>query len=141
MDIFLLWLGLGLVLIVVELLTGTLYLLFLGLAALVTAAVAFLGVGFWAQAMVAAGCSVAGVLWVNRHKRTINAKPMPSLDAGQPVVLESWVDQAGGRARVRYRDAFWDARVSGECSGQAGEVLYVHAVEGSTLVVAKSPAA
>ena len=47
MDIFLLWLGLGLVLIVAELLTGTLYLLILGLAALVTAVVAYLAAFFW----------------------------------------------------------------------------------------------
>jgi membrane protein implicated in regulation of membrane protease activity len=126
-------------LIVAELLTGTLYLLFLGLAALVTAAVAFLVVPFWVQAIVAGGCAVAGVLWVRRHKRDINARPMPSLDAGQPVVLESWIDRDGGLARVRYRDASWDARVSGDCTGQAGEVVYIHAVEGNTLHVAKSP--
>jgi membrane protein implicated in regulation of membrane protease activity len=38
---------------------------------------------------------------------------------------------------VRYRGASWDARVSGECTAQPGEMLYISAVNGNTLQVAK----
>jgi len=139
MDLFLIWLIVGLVLIGTELATGTLYLLFLGLAAIVTAAVAFLGVPFWIQALVAAGGAVAGVLWVHRHRRGADAAPMPSLDVGQPVLWESWVDRRARMARVRYRDAYWDARITGDCAGEPDEVLYIRAVEGNTLHVSKNP--
>jgi membrane protein implicated in regulation of membrane protease activity len=131
------WLIVGIVLIVAELMTGTFYLLFLGIAALVAAAVAFLGGTLVVQAIVAAACSVAGVVWVHRHRRSIETKPMPSLDVGQHVTFESWVSQADKVARVQYRDAHWDAQIDGDCRGEPGEVFHIVAVEGSLLRVAK----
>jgi membrane protein implicated in regulation of membrane protease activity len=133
-----LWLIVGIVLIVAELMTGTFYLLFLGIAALVGAAVAFLGVSLLAQALVAAVVAVAGVVWVQRNRRSIEAKPMASLDVGQHVSFESWISQPDKVARVQYRDAQWDATVEGDCRGEVGEILYIVAVEGSMLRVAKS---
>jgi membrane protein implicated in regulation of membrane protease activity len=62
---------------------------------------------------------------------------MPSFDAGQPVTLDSWVNRADRLARVKYRDALWDAIVEGESRGEAGEVFYIRAVSGNTLHVAK----
>jgi membrane protein implicated in regulation of membrane protease activity len=138
MQAHFLWLIAGIVLIVAELMSGTFYLLFLGLAALVAAAVAFLGAPLWIQASVAAACAVAGVVWVQRHRRSIKQKPMPSLDVGQSVAFDSWSSQSDRLARVKYRDAHWDARVIGECAGQPGEILHITGVEGSTLLVAKA---
>ena len=63
---------------------------------------------------------------------------MPSLDLGQPVTWDSWVNQSDGLARVSYRGALWDARVIGECAGQAGELLYIRAIHGNTLEIAKT---
>jgi membrane protein implicated in regulation of membrane protease activity len=62
---------------------------------------------------------------------------MPPLDVGQPVVWEAWIDRNDSLARVRYRGAGWDARVSADTAGEAGEVLYIVDVEGSLLHVAK----
>jgi membrane protein implicated in regulation of membrane protease activity len=135
METHFLWLIVGIVLIIAELLTGTFYLLFLGVAALVGAAVAFLGGALWVQAIVSGICAALGVVWVQRHRRSIDQKPMPSLDVGQPVAFGSWISQREALARVRYRDADWEARVTGECAGEPGEVLYITAVEGSTLRV------
>jgi membrane protein implicated in regulation of membrane protease activity len=137
MQAHFLWLIVGIVLIVAELMTGTFYLLFLGLAALVGAAAAFLGASLLVQAMAATGVAVAGVMWVQRYRRSIEAKPMASLDVGQHVSFESWISQADRVARVQYRDAHWDATVEGDCRGEAGEILYIVAVEGSMLRVAK----
>jgi membrane protein implicated in regulation of membrane protease activity len=137
MQAHFLWLIVGIVLIVAELVTGTFYLLFLGLAALVGAAAAFLGASLLVQAMAATGVAVAGVMWVQRYRRSIEAKPMASLDVGQHVSFESWISQADRVARVQYRDAHWDATVEGDCRGEAGEILYIVAVEGSMLRVAK----
>lgn len=138
MDHTYVWLVIGIVLVIAELVTGTLYLLFLGIAAIVGAAVAYLGAPFWVQAIVSAVVLLIGVVWIQRHKRMQKEPGMPNLDVGQPVKWESWVSQSDGLARVRFRDAHWDARVSGEIRGEPGEVLYITAVEGATLHVAKT---
>jgi membrane protein implicated in regulation of membrane protease activity len=138
MQAHFLWLIVGIVLIIAEVMSGTFYLLFLGIAALVGAAIAFLGAPFWAQALVVAAVAVAGAVWVRRHRQSIESKPMAALDVGQHVTFESWVSQADRVARVQYRDAQWDAAVEGECRGEAGEILHIVAVEGSMLRVAKT---
>lgn len=138
METYLIWLVAGLFLVIAELITGTFFLLFLGIAALLGAAVAWLGAPFWLHATVAAIAAIAGVMWVRRHRRHSEQPAMASLDIGQPVTLDAWVDQAEGVARVKYRDALWDAHVDDEARGEPGEVLYIRAVHGSMLRVAKS---
>ena len=140
MDAFLFWVVAGLILVIAELITNTFYLLVLGLAALVAGGVAWLGAEFWVQSLVGAGVAIAGVLWVNRVRRARRGTQMPSLDLGQPVTLDEWVSRADRLARVRYRDALWDARIEGEHRGEAGEVFYIRAVDGNVLTVAKDKA-
>lgn len=132
MDNYLLWVMVGFALIIAELLTGTFFLLVLGIAAFAGAAMGWLGQGFWPQALVSAVVAVAGVVWVQRRPRSSRGKPMASLDAGQVVTLDHWIDRAGGRARVHYRDSLWDAVVEGATDG---EVFHITAVEGNTLRV------
>jgi membrane protein implicated in regulation of membrane protease activity len=134
---YLLWTAAGLVLVIAELVTGTFYLLVLGIAALVGAAVAFLGLGFWIQAIVASVLAVAGVVLIHQRRKLITPPSMPSPDLGQPVAWESWVSQSERLARVRYRGSSWDARVTGACAGEPGEMLYITAINGNTLEVAK----
>lgn len=138
MDQYFIWLVIGIVLVIAELVTGTFYLLFLGIAAIVGAAVAYLGAPFWAQAIISAVVLTMGVIWIQRHKRMAKEPGMRGLDIGQPVKWESWINQSDSLARVRYRDAQWDAKVSGEIRGEPGEVLYITSVDGATLHVAKS---
>ncbi len=135
------WAAAGLVLVIAELVTGTFYLLVLGIAALVGAAVAFSGLGFWIQAIGASVIAVAGVIWIHQRRKLITPAAMPSPDFGQPVTWESWVSQPDRFARVRYRGASWEARVVGECAGEPGEMLYISAVHGNTLEVAKTRSA
>ena len=54
------WLLAGLLLVVVELMTGTFYLLILGLAAAIGSLVAYLDQPFWMQALIAALAAFAG---------------------------------------------------------------------------------
>jgi len=137
-DAYLVWLIAGFALVIAELVTGTFYLLVLGVAAFVGSAVAYFGAGYLAQTVVAAVFAVAGTLWVHRHRHRFVAQTMRGLDVGQPATFESWIDRSSGHARVKYRDAQWDAQISGEASGQAGEILYVTAVDGNTLKVSKT---
>ncbi len=137
MDISLAWLITGFVLIIAELVTGTFYLLVLGIAALVASGVGYASGAFAWQAVAAAIVAVAGVVWVHRYRQTITPARMRGLDVGQPASFESWINKSAGHARVKYRDALWDAQISGEASGEPGEILYVTAVDGSTLKVSK----
>jgi membrane protein implicated in regulation of membrane protease activity len=136
-DSSLAWLVAGIVLIITELATGTFYLLVLGVAALVAAAVAYAGGGFLVQVLVAALIAITGVFWIRSRKLARATPAMPSLDLGQPVTLDSWVNRDDRLARVKYRDALWDAVVDGEFRGEAGEVFYIRSVSGNTLHVAK----
>jgi len=138
MDISLAWLIAGFILIIAELVTGTFYLLVLGLAALVGAGVGYASGAFVWQAVGAAVVAVAGVIWVNQFKKKMAPKRMRGLDVGQPAAFDSWVNKGAGHARVKYRDALWDAQVAGDASGEPGEILYITSVDGSTLKVSKT---
>jgi membrane protein implicated in regulation of membrane protease activity len=130
-----LWAILGLTLVIVELLSGTFYLLMLGLAAFGAALAAWLGQPFGVQALVAAVVSAAGCYAVHVYHTKNTTAQMPSVDAGQPASFDSWVDQGARRARVRYRGTQWDALVEGEAMPEAGAPLYVIATHGNTLKV------
>jgi membrane protein implicated in regulation of membrane protease activity len=138
MDMSLVWLIAGFVLIIVELATGTFYLLVLGIAAFAGAGVAWAGGAFLWQALAAAAVAVAGVVWVHLYRKSITPERMRGLDVGQSAAFESWVNKGAGQARVRYRDALWDAQIAGEASGEPGEILYVTSVDGNTLKVSKT---
>ncbi|HMH19109.1 MAG TPA: NfeD family protein [Burkholderiales bacterium] len=138
MDISLTWLIAGFILVIVELVTGTFYLLVLGIAAFAGAGLAYVG-GALAWQTVAAGLvAVAGVVWVHQYKKKMVPKRMQGLDVGQPAAFDAWVNKDAGQARVKYRDALWDAQVAGDASGAPGEILYVTSVDGSTLKVSKT---
>lgn len=138
MDLPLAWLIAGAALIIAELVTGTFYLLVLGLAALVGSGVGYAGGALIWQALAAAIVAVAGFAWVRRYRHTVTPQRMRGLDVGQHAVFESWVNKGAGHARVKYRDAQWDAHVSGDASGEPGEILYITAVDGNTLKVSKT---
>jgi membrane protein implicated in regulation of membrane protease activity len=136
-DIPLAWLIAGFALIIVELVTGTFYLLVLGIAALVGAGAGYAGGAFVWQAVGAAIVAVAGVVWVHRFRQTLMPKRMQGLDFGQVAAFDSWINRETRQARVKYRDALWDAQVAGDASGEPGEILYITSVDGNTLKVSK----
>ena len=141
MEPYLAWLILGFALVIVEMTTGTFYLLVLGIAAFGAGATAWLGQDFTIQVLTTALVSGIGVYLVHGYRRANGAKQMPSMDAGMPAKFESWTDQANGRARVRYRDTSWDARVEGNADLQPGATVYVASADGSTLRVGLKPPA
>ena len=138
MESYLLWLVAGFVLVIAELVTGTFFLLVLGLAAFAGSATAWFGFGFWLEALSAAVVAVAGVFWVRQQRRAMQQPDMAALDIGQPVTLEAWVSREQGAARVNYRNTQWDAQVEGEREFDPGQLLFIQAVDGNTLRVSKS---
>ena len=137
MEPYLLWMIAGLVLVIVELVSGTFYLLMLGVAAFGAAAAAWLGLGFPLQSIVAGVVAGGGCYAVHLYRVKNSSTRMAPVDQGQPASFESWLDRTAGLARVRYRGASWDARIEDGASAeiQSGAMLYVTATEGSTLRV------
>jgi membrane protein implicated in regulation of membrane protease activity len=131
------WLIAGLLLVVVELMTGTFYLLIIGIAALIGSLIAYLGQPVWLQAVVAAIAAVIGGALVHRYHRAANATSPKdhSNDIGETVTIESWVSEAQRLARVNYRGTTWDAEVIGAEPVTPGALLYVVGTEGSRLKV------
>src|SRR6185312_10535516 len=113
MESWLAWGVLGLALVIAELLTGTFYLVMLGVAAFGAAAVAALGYAFAPQAVVAFIVAAAGCYGVHVWRAKNRGQQMPQIDAGMPASFETWTDAGSRLARVRYRGASWDARVEG----------------------------
>src|SRR3970282_2232889 len=99
MEAYLIWLLAGLALVIAELVTGTFYLLVLGVAAFGAGAAAWLGGGFPLQVITATAVAGVGVYLVHAYRARNAAQQMQPIDAGQPASFESWVDQAAGLAR------------------------------------------
>jgi membrane protein implicated in regulation of membrane protease activity len=137
MDPALAWAALGLLLVIVELLTGTFYLLMLGVAAFGAAGAAWLGYDFAVQSIVGSVFAAVGCYGVHVYRVKNRAEQMPSIDAGMPANFESWIDAGARLARVRYRGASWDARVEGAEALEPGATVYVLATQGNTLTVGK----
>ena len=143
MATYLLWAIAGFVLVMAELLTGTFYLLVLGIAALAAAAIAYVGGDFWVQAMVAAAVALMGIYlvrrwWMNHPKDSAASN---NLDLGQAVVVESWVDQAAGIARVKYRGSTWEAKLEANPAHppKLADVLYIRGQENGVFQIGAKP--
>jgi membrane protein implicated in regulation of membrane protease activity len=135
-DSTLVWALVGIGLVIAELLSGTFYLLILGIAAFAAAGTAWFGQPFALQVIVATVAAALGVWQVYSYRIRNRARQMPPIDAGQPANLETWVDQPAGLARVRYRGASWEARFdAADTAAQPGALVYVQATDGNTLRV------
>jgi len=138
MEHSLTWAVIGLVLVITELLTGTFYLLMLGIAAFGAALAVWLGLEFGGQALVFLLVAGIGCYGVHVYRAKNQKQQMAPIDAGMPASFENWVDAGSRLARVRYRGASWDARVEGADAVEPGAMLVVLAADGNTLKVAKN---
>ena len=143
MEPYLAWIIAGFVLVIIELLTGTFYLLVIGVGAFAGALAAWAGAGYFVQAVAACAVALAGTAWVRgwHAKRQKEGAGDNRLDLGQPVVLEAWLDAPSGRARVQYRGASWDARLAGADRPEPGATLYIVGQDGNAFLVGVAPAA
>src|SRR5262245_64222219 len=111
----------GLVLVLFRSLSGTFYLLMLGIAAFGAAGTAWLRYEFPVQVVVGALIAAVGCYMVHAYREKNRTLQMPPVDAGMPASFENWIDAHSRLARVRYRGASWDARVEGAESLEPGE--------------------
>lgn len=126
--------------IVVELLSGTVYLLLLAAGFAGAALSAHLGFGIVTQLIVASVIGVGSVLtWYSIQRRRPPAPPTGTnrdvnLDIGEIVHVEAW--NADGTATVRYRGAQWTVMPPAGRTPSIGEHRVVEVI-GSRLVVDK----
>ncbi|MFO1313299.1 MAG: NfeD family protein [Burkholderiales bacterium] len=127
------WWILAAVLIGAEIVTGTFYLLVVGIAFAVGGFLAVLGLALPLQLVVAGAVAVAGTMIAHRWRGRRVQPPTPPLDLGQPVRVLDWKDDGG--ARVSYRGTQWDAELA-QSGGARAETMYIVGTRGSTLLIA-----
>lgn len=140
---WILWLGLGVILIIAEIFTMGFVLFWFGLGALAAALVGFLGLGLGWQFMAFAVVSIA----LTAMSRTIFAKYLPHGDAN---TMKSGVDSLPGKVgtvteaskgalsegAVKVFGSIWTAfPVDGEAELIEGEKVEVVEVRGSSIYV------
>ena len=136
------WLALGCLLMALELVLGSGFLLAIGTAAFVTSAVTFLIPGFswlWACTLYAGLMVAAALAWwrfvMQRRGKTARDEPRLNLRGqemiGRKLILEQ--DLKNGHGRVRLGDATWPVLAESELS--AGTRVEITGVEGITLLV------
>ena len=145
MDLWLIWVVAGFILVIAELLSGTFYLLVIGIGAFAGAAVAWTSGNVLAQAGVAGAVALVGT-WLVHRWHVAQPRELPGesnfLDRGQPVVLEAWSNEPARMARVKYRGTTWDARVVALREPLVpGATLYIEGQDGGMLLVGAAPPA
>jgi membrane protein implicated in regulation of membrane protease activity len=134
------WLAAAGALVVLELLSGTFYLLMIAIGLAFGALAALLGAGFAAQTIVAAAVGVLATGLLHRSRLARPGKGSPArdrnviLDIGQRVEVPAWQD---GHARVMYRGALWDVELGQGARPEAGSFRIVE-VQGSRLIVSNT---
>ena len=127
------WLVAGLM-VALELLSGTFYLLMLALGCVAAGVGAYLGAGSLMQTLLAAGIGGSAVLaWHGLRSRPSTPSTQLNLDVGQLVHVDQW--QSDGTARVHYRGTLWSARYPQSDATPAPGVHVIQALDGNTLIL------
>jgi len=130
MDNYIYWFSIAVVLLMVEMVSGTFYMLMLSLAFGAGGIAAYAGLNNQYQLGLAALVGIAGIVILRR----IKSKPqdIQDLDIGQSVTVVTWHDD--GTARVRYRGTEWDAELETEDTPREGK-FYIKSIQGSKLIL------
>jgi membrane protein implicated in regulation of membrane protease activity len=134
MSVYWMWWIAAAALIAAEMLTGTFYLLVVGIAVACGGIAAWLGWSIPYQWLTAGVLGVAGVVALERWKRGRggSASPQAALDVGQMVRVQSWGPDR--TARVSYRGSTWDAELAAPDTPQA-EIMYIAGTKGPVLIL------
>ena len=135
------WLVLAGALIASEMLSGTFYLLMLGMGALAGAACARLDAPLSLQITVASliGLAACFAVWQVRGRKVTHAggddaaNPLGQLDVGVTVTVAAW--NADGTCEVKHRGASWSAVGRPGLSDRVAGPHRIVSIEGSRLVI------
>jgi membrane protein implicated in regulation of membrane protease activity len=133
-TVALVFLGAGIVLVVLEMASLTFYLAALGFASLLTALVTWFypAQGWQAAAVFAVASAVTLPLaHLLRHRmQGGRADPLADMDKGSRVTV---AETGGDKLKVRYRDSLWEAVWEGGGAPQVGQPAEVVARDGARL--------
>jgi membrane protein implicated in regulation of membrane protease activity len=139
------WLALAGTLVILEMFTGTFYLLMIGIGCAIGGLSAVFGAGGTLQFLSAA---VTGILAIHALRRSRLGRtsrrdaardPNVVLDIGQTLAVDAWSGAEGEvhTARVMYRGAMWDVELLQGSAAHPGKFV-IREVRGSRLLVANS---
>lgn len=133
------WLAAAGLTVILELFSGTFYLLMIAIGLAAGSAAALLGLGEAVQLLVAALVGAGATVALRRSRygkqqERVQAErdPNVNLDIGQTVHVPAWQDNA---ARVMYRGALWDVELAPGSTATPGQFT-IREVRGSRLIVA-----
>ena len=135
-----LWFVIAFSLLILEMLTGTFYLLVFSVAAAITGVAAYFGVSGILQLLIAAITGAIGVFVLRRspygkpQQQNAQRDPNVNLDIGQLIQVDQW--NADRTARVMYRGAAWDVELEAKEEMVSGQFSIVE-MRGSRLIVQK----
>lgn len=134
MSAYWMWWIAAAALVAAELLTGTFYLLVVGIALAFGGAAAWFDASVPVQWLIAAALGVIGTVMLQRWKRdlALRTPAQQGFDIGQMVQVQSWGPD--GNARVAYRGSTWDAELAATGVPQA-KTMYIAAMRGSVLIL------
>lgn len=132
------WFIASFALLIVELMTGTFYVLMISVAMAAGGLVALAGGGFALQMALASLVGIGATLLLRRSRfgkiernRDASTDPMQSLDIGQLVQVKDWEN---GETRVMHRGSTWDAVMAADEAPVAG-MLKIVEVRGTRLTL------
>jgi membrane protein implicated in regulation of membrane protease activity len=134
------WLVAAGLLVILELFSGTFYLLMIAIGLAFGALAALLGASAPVQTIVAAMVGVASTGLLHRSRLGRPAKGNVArdrnvnIDIGQTLTVPAWHD---GKARVMYRGALWDVELGPGATVEPGTFKIVE-VQGNRLIVSNS---
>jgi membrane protein implicated in regulation of membrane protease activity len=134
------WLVAAGALVILELFSGTFYLLMIAIGLAFGALAALAGATVPVQTLVAGVVGVAATGLLHRSRLGKPAKTNAArdrnvnIDIGERLSVNAWQD---GKARVMYRGALWDVELGQGATPEAGSFKIVE-VQGSRLIVSNS---
>lgn len=141
MNAWMSWLALAALVVILELFTGTFYLLMIAIGLVAGALTALLGAGSEMQMLSAALIGAFATVLLHkskygwRERQDASRNPDVNMDIGQSISVAQWQDQGGGKftARAMYRGAMWDVEL--QHSAPLAGVFVIVEIVGSRLMV------
>lgn len=139
---WMIWFAAACVLVILEMATGTFYLLMIAFGAAAGGIAAFVGLHGTSQCVIAAVVAAVATAALRRSKlgrseRVDAARdPAINLDIGQALEVGEWriADGASAVTRVMYRGALWDAELAPGGTAMPG-LFMIREVRGNRLVL------
>lgn len=131
---FISWSVFGILFMLVEFATGTLYLLAIGLAFIYPAIADYAGASLGIQLIALSAGAIAHALIVMMWRKRKPSRPLSNIptDVGQRVEVIEWLDEC--TARVKYRGKEWEAdKVKSEMPDAAHGII--RSVHGHRLII------